>query len=73
MPATGARKDRKRKRTRSVNGQVFGCEFYPAKEVAQEADANVFLGQSDFHAQDLRLRQDYPHMFLIHTLAKYAR
>ena len=37
------------------DGQVFGCEFYPAKEAAQVADVNVFLGQSDFHAAGLAL------------------
>ncbi|MDI1494942.1 MAG: diphthamide biosynthesis protein [Cenarchaeum symbiont of Oopsacas minuta] len=37
------------------DGQVFGCEFYPAKEAAQNADVNVFLGQSDFHAAGLAL------------------
>ena len=32
------------------DGQVFGCEFYPAMEVKEEVDANLFLGQSNFHA-----------------------
>ena len=32
------------------DGQVFGCEFYPAKEAAQVADVNVFLGQSCTYA-----------------------
>ena len=31
-------------------GQVFGCEFYPAMEVREQVDANLFLGQSNFHA-----------------------
>jgi 2-(3-amino-3-carboxypropyl)histidine synthase len=32
------------------DGQVFGCEFYPAMEIREEVDANLFLGQSNFHA-----------------------
>ena len=32
------------------DGQVFGCEFYPAMEIKEEVDANLFLGQSNFHA-----------------------
>ena len=42
------------------DGQVFGCEFYPAKEAAQVADVNVFLGQSDFHAAGLALATGLP-------------
>jgi len=30
------------------DGQVFGCEFYPATKLKQEVDAYVFLGQSNF-------------------------
>ena len=37
------------------DGQVFGCEFYPAAESAPRADANVFLGQSTFHASGVAL------------------
>ena len=32
------------------DGQVFGCEFYPAMEIKEQVDANLFLGQSNFHA-----------------------
>lgn len=32
------------------DGQIFGCEFYPASEKAAITDANVFMGQSNFHA-----------------------
>lgn len=35
--------------------QVFGCEFYPATESAPKVDANVFLGQSTFHASGVAL------------------
>lgn len=37
------------------DGQVFGCEFYPAMEVRGQVDANVFMGQSNFHASGLAL------------------
>ena len=37
------------------DGQVFGCEFYPATETVDGVDANVFLGQSNFHAAGVAL------------------
>ena len=37
------------------DGQVFGCEFYPASETKEIVDANVFLGQSNFHAAGIAL------------------
>jgi 2-(3-amino-3-carboxypropyl)histidine synthase len=37
------------------DGQVFGCEFYPAMEVRDQVDVNVFMGQSNFHASGLAL------------------
>ena len=42
------------------DGQVFGCEFYPAKEVQNQVDANVFMGQSNFHAAGLALATNKP-------------
>lgn len=42
------------------DGQVFGCEFYPAMEVRDQVDANVFMGQSNFHAAGLALATDKP-------------
>ncbi|MDE1861412.1 MAG: diphthamide biosynthesis enzyme Dph2 [Thaumarchaeota archaeon] len=42
------------------DGQVFGCEFYPAMETAGLADANVFLGQSNFHAAGVALSTNRP-------------
>ena len=42
------------------DGQVFGCEFYPAIETKQVADANVFLGQSNFHAAGIALSTNLP-------------
>jgi 2-(3-amino-3-carboxypropyl)histidine synthase len=42
------------------DGQVFGCEFYPATEVKDIADAYVFLGQSSFHAAGVALSSGKP-------------
>ncbi len=42
------------------DGQVFGCEFYPATEIKEEIDANVFLGQSNFHAAGIALATNKP-------------
>ena len=37
------------------DGQVFGCEFYPAMETKEKVDANLFLGQSNFHAAGIAI------------------
>ena len=42
------------------DGQVFGCEFYPATANKTKCDANVFLGQSNFHAAGLALSTGLP-------------
>lgn len=42
------------------DGQVFGCEFYPASETREDVDANVFLGQSNFHAAGIALATNKP-------------
>ncbi|MFQ5497652.1 MAG: diphthamide biosynthesis enzyme Dph2 [Nitrosopumilus sp.] len=42
------------------DGQVFGCEFYPASELKKEVDAYVFLGQSNFHAAGIALSTNLP-------------
>lgn len=42
------------------DGQVFGCEFYPASETKEDVDANVFLGQSTFHAAGIALATNKP-------------
>lgn len=42
------------------DGQVFGCEFYPAMEIKDQVDANVFMGQSNFHASGLALSTNKP-------------
>lgn len=42
------------------DGQVFGCEFYPATSITEEVDAYVFLGQSNFHAAGVALSTGKP-------------
>ena len=42
------------------DGQVFGCEFYPAVSLKSEVDAYVFLGQSNFHAAGVALSTGLP-------------
>lgn len=42
------------------DGQVFGCEFYPVMETKDIVDANVFLGQSNFHAAGIALSTNKP-------------
>ena len=42
------------------DGQVFGCEFYPATGLKREVDAYVFLGQSNFHAAGIALSTNLP-------------
>jgi 2-(3-amino-3-carboxypropyl)histidine synthase len=42
------------------DGQVFGCEFYPATEFKDKVDAYVFLGQSNFHAAGIALSTNMP-------------
>ena len=42
------------------DGQVFGCEFYPAIETKDKVDGNLFLGQSNFHAAGIALSTKKP-------------
>ena len=42
------------------DGQVFGCEFYPATETIDTVDANVFLVQSNFHAAGIAMSTNKP-------------
>ena len=46
------------------DGQVFGCEFYPATDLKKEVDAYVFLGQSNFHAAGIALSTNLPTFIL---------
>ena len=41
-------------------GQVFGCEFYPATSLQDGVDSYVFLGQSNFHAAGIALSTGKP-------------
>ncbi|MHB8568152.1 MAG: diphthamide biosynthesis enzyme Dph2 [Nitrososphaerales archaeon] len=42
------------------DGQIFGCEFYPAYNIREKAQIMVLLGQSMFHAIGLRLSTGKP-------------
>jgi len=42
------------------DGQVFGCEFYPVMETRDRVDANIFMGQSNFHAAGVALSTNRP-------------
>ena len=61
------------------DGQVFGCEFYPAVELTDKIDANVFLGQSNFHAAGIALSTNKPTYILdpyfneIQEITEFAR
>ena len=61
------------------DGQVFGCEFYPAAETTDKVDANVFLGQSNFHAAGVALATNKPTFILdpyfneIQEITEFAR
>jgi len=61
------------------DGQVFGCEFYPAMEEKEKADVNVFLGQSNFHAAGIALATNKPTYVLdpyfneVHEVTDFAQ
>ena len=61
------------------DGQVFGCEFYPATDTVDKVDANVFLGQSNFHAAGVALATNIPTFILdpyfneIQEITEFAR
>ncbi|RMF31459.1 MAG: diphthamide biosynthesis enzyme Dph2, partial [Candidatus Nitrosothermus koennekii] len=42
------------------DGQVFGCEFYPAYDIKDEIEAYLFLGQSMFHAAGVAIASNKP-------------
>lgn len=46
------------------DGQVFGCEFYPAFDLKEMVDAYLFLGQSSFHAAGVALSTGKPTFIL---------
>jgi len=42
------------------DGQIFGCEFYPAYNIREKVDVMLLLGQSMFHALGLCLSSGKP-------------
>jgi 2-(3-amino-3-carboxypropyl)histidine synthase len=46
------------------DGQVFGCEFYPAYNIKDQVDAMALLGQSMFHALGVALSTGMPTFML---------
>ncbi len=46
------------------DGQIFGCEFYPAYNTRDQVDAMLLLGQSMFHALGLCLSTGKPTFML---------
>ena len=42
------------------DGQVFGCEFYPAAALKDAVEAYVFMGQSNFHAAGVAMSTGKP-------------
>ena len=51
------------------DGQVFGCEFYPAFYIRDEVDAFVVLGNSSFHGIGVSLSSGKP-TFMIDPYSK---
>ena len=46
------------------DGQVFGCEFYPAYDIQKKIDAFIFLGQSVFHSVSIAMSTEKPTFML---------
>ncbi|MDA4130845.1 MAG: diphthamide biosynthesis enzyme Dph2 [Thaumarchaeota archaeon] len=46
------------------DGQIFGCEFYPAFNIREKVEVMVLLGQSMFHAIGLSLSTAKPTLML---------
>jgi 2-(3-amino-3-carboxypropyl)histidine synthase len=46
------------------DGQVFGCNYYSARNITKDVDAFFFLGQSRFHAIGVRLSTRKPTFML---------
>jgi 2-(3-amino-3-carboxypropyl)histidine synthase len=46
------------------DGQVFGCEFYPAYDIQKRIDAYIFLGQSMFHSVSIAMSTEKPTFML---------
>ncbi len=55
------------------DGQVFGCEFYPAFDTQNLVDAYIFLGQSRFHSLSVALCTEKPTYMLDPYLEEYSQ
>ena len=54
------------------DGQIFGCEFYPAHQLLQKVDAYIFLGQSMFHSASIALSTEKPTYMLDPYFQEYS-
>ncbi|HXT83303.1 MAG TPA: diphthamide biosynthesis enzyme Dph2 [Verrucomicrobiae bacterium] len=43
-----------------TDAQIFGCEFYPVHNIANDIEAFIFLGQSRFHSIGVALSTEKP-------------
>jgi 2-(3-amino-3-carboxypropyl)histidine synthase len=55
------------------DGQVFGCEFYPAFDIQNIVDAYIFLGQSRFHSVSVAVSTEKPTYMLDPYLDEYSQ
>jgi 2-(3-amino-3-carboxypropyl)histidine synthase len=55
------------------DGQVFGCEFYPAFDIQNIVDAYIFLGQSRFHSVSVAMSTEKPTYMLDPYLDEYSQ
>jgi 2-(3-amino-3-carboxypropyl)histidine synthase len=60
------------KRGQLNDGQIFGCEFYPAYDVQDLVDAYVFLGQSVFHSVGIAMATNKPTFMLDPYFEEYS-
>ena len=54
-----------------TDGQVFGCEFYPAFGISGIVDAHIFLGQSRFHTISIAMSTEKPTYMLDPYFGEY--
>jgi 2-(3-amino-3-carboxypropyl)histidine synthase len=55
------------------DGQVFGCEFYPAFAAHDIVDAHIFLGQSRFHTISVAMSTEKPTYMLDPYFEEYIQ
>lgn len=55
------------------DGQVFGCEFYPAFDGQNLVDAYIFLGQSRFHSAGVAMSTEKPTYMLDPYFEEYSQ